>query len=201
MRNFINRSPDFMKFLWLTYLQPSIDYCSQLYSPNSGPQLMKLENILRSFTKRIDGFHTLNYWDRLKALNISSVGRRFQRYKCIYIWKILNGHAQNCGIEWYHNNKSGTMCKTRKIGTYFQPQRANSFQWIAPRLFNSLPRNIRDCRDSQEIFKSKLNEFLSKLPDCPLTRELTPIPMDPFDCSPSNSIIHWICYLKLGDRR
>ena len=131
-----------MKFLWLTYLQPNLDYCSQLYSPNSGPALMRLENLLKSFTKRIDGLQNLTYWERLKSLGISSLGRRFQRYKCIYVWKIINGHTLNCGLNWTWDEKHGMLCKTKKIGTYYQTQRSNSFQWIAPRLFNALPRSI-----------------------------------------------------------
>ena len=190
-----------MKFLWLTYLQPNIDYCSQLYSPNQGPLLMKLENVLRSFTKRVKDISHLNYWERLKKLGISSVGRRFQRYKCIYTWKILNGHAQNCGLSWEYTKKSGTLCKTKKIGKFFQTQRSHSFQWIGPRLFNALPRHIRDSKSSPSIFKSEINQFFNMIPDCPTTRDLTPVPMDPYDCAPSNSIIHWIQYLKIGERR
>ena len=151
--------------------------------------------------KKIDGLQNITYWERLKSLGISSVGRRYQRYKCIYVWKIINGHTLNCGLNWTWDEKHGTLCKTKKIGTYYQTQRSNSFQWIAPRLFNALPRSIRDSKDSPDEFKKKINDFLTNIPDCPLTRDQIPVPMDPFDCTPSNSLIHWIQYLKLGDRR
>ena len=200
LRNFYNRSPQFMKWLWLTYIQPKIDYCSQLYGPNSGPMLLKLENLLKSFTKRIDGFRNKSYWDRLKALDLSSIGRRIQRYKCIYTWKIVNGLVNNCNLSWSYNEYTGTIINTISVGKYYKSLRSQSFQWIGPRLFNSLPRHIRDCKLPLSDFKSLLNEFLRQVPDCPVTRTLTPVPMDPHDCSPSNCITHWILYLKLSDR-
>ena len=134
-------------------------------------------------------------------MGISSIGRRFQRYKCIYVWKILNGYAQNCGLSWDYTDKAGTLCKTKKVGKFYQTQRSHSFQWIGPRLFNSLPRHIRDSKSSPNIFKSEINQFFNLIPDCPITRDLTPVPMDPYDCAPSNSIIHWISHLKIGERR
>ena len=36
LRTFRNRDPDFMKFIWKVYIIPSIDYCSQLWSPRGG---------------------------------------------------------------------------------------------------------------------------------------------------------------------
>jgi len=76
---------------------------------------MKLENILNSFTKRIDGMSYLLYWDHLKILGISSLGKRFQRYKCFYTWKIINGHAQNCGLEWVWSKKITFYAKLEKF--------------------------------------------------------------------------------------
>ena len=80
LRTFNNRSVDFMKFCWKVYLQPIIDYASQLWAPHNGPWLRKLENILKSFTAKISGIGHLDYWNRLKELKIYSIQRRFERY-------------------------------------------------------------------------------------------------------------------------
>ena len=133
-------------------------------------------------------------------LDISSIGRRFQRYKIIYSWKILNNYVDNCGLQWTYSEKNGFLFKTPQVGKYYKSLCAQSFQWIAPRIFNCLPRYIRDNNSSPEIFKKELNIFLREIPDCPLTRELTPIAMDPYDCTPSISIIHWVQYLRLNTR-
>ena len=53
LRTFNNRSAEFMKFCWKVYIQPIIDYASQLWAPSSGPWLKKLENVLKSFTAKV----------------------------------------------------------------------------------------------------------------------------------------------------
>ena len=45
------RSKEFMKFIWLTYLQPKLDYCNQLWGPIGGHNLSKLENLLKSLVE------------------------------------------------------------------------------------------------------------------------------------------------------
>ena len=119
-----------MKFIWLTYLQPKIDYCSQLWGPT--------ENILNSFTKKINSFKSLTYWERLDRLNISSIGRRIKRYRCIYVWKIIQGHTMNCNIKWDYTPDRGILCYIPKVGNYAKTLHANSFQYVGPQTFNSL---------------------------------------------------------------
>ena len=99
-----------MKFIWKVYMIPVMDYCSQVWSPSYGAQLLRLENLQRSFTSRITGLKHLNYWERLDKLKILSVGRRMERYKIIYTRKILTGETANCGIEWDANARRGVMC-------------------------------------------------------------------------------------------
>ena len=45
-RNFITRDPEFQKVLWRTYLQPHLDYASQLWSPSTSKELQNLEDYL-----------------------------------------------------------------------------------------------------------------------------------------------------------
>ena len=47
----------------------------------------------------------------------------------------------------------------------------------------------------------KYNEFLRKIPDTPQTAELTPEVCDKFTAVPSNSMLNWIPYIGLDDRR
>ena len=161
LRNFHCRRPDFMKFLWLNYIQPKIYYWSQLYSPSSGPQLARLENLLRSFTKKVEGLQSTKYWDLLKSLQLSSINRRFERYKCLYAWKILNNKVDNCNLQLEHTDKSGYSFLTNKVGKYFVQNRTQSFQWIGPRLYNALPRYLRDFKPEFSEFKPLFNEFLA----------------------------------------
>ena len=93
LRWFNIRSIVFMKFIWKTYLLPVIDYCSQLYSPSTGSGLLKLENLQKAFTQKVSGIGHLSYWQRLEKIKLFSINRRFERYKLIYVHKILNGNV------------------------------------------------------------------------------------------------------------
>ena len=55
LRAFKNREKYFMRFIWKTYLIPKLEYCSQLWGPCEGPLLLKLENLQRAFTTKVNG--------------------------------------------------------------------------------------------------------------------------------------------------
>ena len=74
-----------MKHMFNTLVQPHIDYCSQLWMPQEGLNLEKVENLLRDFTRKIPGLQDLNYWERLNALKRNSEQRRLERYQIIYM--------------------------------------------------------------------------------------------------------------------
>ena len=88
LRTFTSRDPRAMRFLWISLVRPILDYCSPLWSPkptNYG-NIDRLEGVLRTFTKHVEGFQNLNYTERLKALNLHSIQRRHERFKIIYIY-------------------------------------------------------------------------------------------------------------------
>ena len=77
---------------------PVIDYSSQLWAPQEGVLLSKLEGLQKSFTKRVEGLRVMNYWERLKCLNLQSLHRR-------YTWKIMQYIVPNCGLMWDSNSR------------------------------------------------------------------------------------------------
>ena len=130
------------------------------------------------------------------------MGRRMERYRILYIYKIITGQVQNCGINWKNNLNSGTIVE--EIGTqeYFQIQRENSFHYAAPRLFNRLPRSLRDDRISTlDEWKIKLDKILAKIPDEPIVTGLTPGLCDHLNSKPTNSLYYWLTHLDLNSRR
>ena len=201
LRTFKNRNLDFMKWAWKVYIQPLADYCSQLWGPSYGPELKRIENTLKSYSSKIIGIKHMNYWDRLKAMKLYSMGRRIERYRILYIYKIITGQVQNCGINWSNTINSGTIITEISTQEYFQSQRENSFHFTAPRLFNRLPRSLRDDRASTlDKWKMKLDKLLSKIPDEPIVPDLTPGLCD-YSSKPTNSLYFWLPHLELNTRR
>ena len=183
-----------MKSIWRQLILPHIDYCSQLYQPTGGGELQKLEELQRHFSSRVFG-PKLDYWERLKFLNISSIQRRFERYRIIYVWKVFEGIVPNCGINETYINRLGCKCNipslNRSAPARIRTIRESSFQIHGGRLFNSLPQYLRDKTSrSVEEFKESLDAFLSKIPDQPNVQgtEYTPRACDIFSGRPSNSL-------------
>ena len=98
-RTFYSRDLQFMRQMYVSVIRPHIDYCSQLWGPGEGPHLDKLEKLQAYFTRLIPSIRSLTYVDRLKALKIQSIQRRFDRYKITYVRKILMKIVPNPGIS------------------------------------------------------------------------------------------------------
>ena len=166
-RTFQTRELHFMKKMFTTYVRPYLNYCSQLWSPGEGPWLDKLEKVQYNFTKLIPSIRDLDYSDRLARLNLSSIQRRYDRYKIFYIKKILNNLVPNVGISVCHDREHRNGLSLEVMGNNVNKLRKNSFQFTGPRIFNLLPKDIRNHNGSMETFKILLDNFLSTVPDIP----------------------------------
>ena len=170
LRTFRSRSPALMLILWKSLVLPHHDYCSQLWSPYTVADIQKLEMLQRSFVRKIDGMHALNYWEQLNKLGLYSLERRRERYRIFYVWKVIEGFSPALkGISTYNHIRFGRLCHVPVIRQGpFHGLRNSSFSVKALQLFNSIPRNIRDLSGcSKDQFKNKLDEFLRKIPDEP----------------------------------
>lgn len=172
LRTFSARDSITMMTLWKSLVQPHLDYCSQLWSPTKLGEVEKLESLQRSFTNRIDGLSSKNYWQRLSILRTNSQCRRQERYIIIYAWKILENKVPNPGLKSVHCPRKGRLLKIPEIvkssPCYVKTIKESSFCTRAPRLFNLMPleiRNLTEC--SVDCFKNKLDKHLSKIPDEP----------------------------------
>ena len=193
----------FMKLLWKQLIQPHVDYCSQLM-PLTGNNISQLENLQRNYLRKIFNLKDMSYWQRLKICQMLSQERRLERYKMIYIWKILEKMVPNCGIETSENLRFGRLCKVppiKKCSAKIETLRENSFQVKGPQLFNILPPKIRKMtRCSIEDFKTELDNFLSKIPDEPNVSggQYTPRACNQTTGKPSNSVTDQVRTLNIG---
>ena len=202
LRTFRSRNTFMMKVLWKQLLQPHIDYCSQLYFQGYSPDLARLENLQRKYTRQIREVKDLNYWERLGTLGLKSQERRIERYRIIYTWKCLEGLVPNCGITSSQRERTGRLCEIEKVNNRaserIQSLKEKSFKINGPMLFNSLPKNLRNkSKCSVDDFKFQLDAFLRKVPDQPKTPSLEPEAMNQYTAKPSNSLIDQARRLKI----
>ena len=197
LRTFRTREPKPMLTLWKSLILSEHDYCSQLWNPQRKGKIQSLDQIQHSFLKKIHTVSDLTYWDQLTALGLYSLQRRRERYTAIYTWKILEGLVPNIAsgedalsAKWHP--RRGRECAVPKVSTTapvrIQTIRRSSFAINGPRIFNSLPQQIRDITGCElSAFKPKLDKVLSKIPDQP------PIPgYTAYRQCDTNSLIDWL---------
>ena len=186
---FKTRTSNEMMLLYKTYVRPHLEYCCPLWNP-SGPNsinlIIQLESVQRTFTSKIAGMHDMNYWQRLKNLNLMSLQRRRERYIIIYMWKVLTGKAPNdLQISFYMNQRGAIKATLPSIPN----RRSNiasydkSFSVLGPKLWNLLPTECSLKLDSLDSFKHSIGNFVQSFPDLP--------PANGYFCPNSNSLLEW----------
>ena len=177
-----------MLTLWKSLVTPHLEYCAQLWSPNEVKLIQLIEDVQKSFTRKIKNLQSLNYWERLKKLKMYSLQRRRERYIIIYTWSIIENLVPNVGnISSYRNPRQGRKCYIPLVQRGpWQKLVYSSFKIQGPRLFNALPsylRNLSGC--TKDKFKNELDKYLFRIPDEPLMPGYTALRR-----SDSNSIIN-----------
>lgn len=184
--------------LYKTLVLSRAEYNCILWSPSSPGLISRLESVQRSFTRKLDQFNGQNrpnYWERLSRLNMYSLERRRERYAVLYIWKILQGISPNPGIQQQVNPRTGTHLRLPAIAMtspcWVKTLRRNSFVYKGSRVFNSLPKHLREIDQKMSLisYKSKLDKFLQTLPDQPTVQGLS-------RAASTNSIVDQIGYAK-----
>ena len=175
LRTFVSRDKLTMLTLLKSLVIPQIEYCCQLWNPYRICDIQNIECIQKSFTKKISGMNNLNYWQRLKALNLYSLERRRERYIIIYVWKIINELVPNIEsrnkISTTHPTRFGKKCAIPPLKNSsmcrIKTCKDNSFFVKGPKLFNCLPSELRDYKGKADSFKHQLDKYLLTVPDQP----------------------------------
>ena len=195
LRTFRSRNAELMLTLWKSLVLPILDYCSQLWSPIKTGLIQEIENIQKSFTRKIYCEKRGDYWERLDTLGLYSLQRRRERYRIIYVWKILENLVPNVGSDKIQSRSSirhGRMCVVslplKNAPAEVKRLVEASFTVHAGNLFNALPKSIRNLTNVDlSTFKKKLDGYLSSIADEPQSPGYTDRRR-----AASNSLIHMI---------
>ena len=176
LRVFNTRQPLAMITLYKALVVPHLEYCCQLWSPTNLGRIRRLESVQRSLTAKIWGLADINYWERLKILNMFSLERRRERYLIVYTFKILSNISPNFVCDRFKvkasiSDRRGRTCIIPPLNTRSPAAISSlieqSFPVGGPRLFNAMPADLRNFDGSLEAFKIKLDKYLQKIPDQP----------------------------------
>ena len=105
---FRTRDSTTMKTLYTNMVRSKLEFCCPLWDPVRVQDIQKLEGIQRTFTSKISGCQHLDYYARLKRLQILSLQRRRERYTIIHTWKMLHGMVpNNIDLKFYDSGRNG----------------------------------------------------------------------------------------------
>ena len=170
---------------------------SGIHGKRKSYKLLKLL-IQLTFTYKITEVQHLNYGERLYELKLNYLQRRRERYVIIYIWKITQQMVPNIdgtmgdNIKTRKHPRHGTQCVIQ-YPTNRNPAQSlqeNAITVFGPRLYNSLPKYLRDIESVKtEKFNFELDKFLELISDeTQMTNYVT--------ASGSNSILDQLTHLR-----
>ena len=176
-----------MLTLYKSLVRSHLEYCCPLWNSCKSSETQLLEGVQRTFTSKIWGFQHLNYWQRLKALDIMSLQRRRERYIIIHMWKILHGVCPNgLNVQFSLPSRLGTKaiipCLSKSSSQHNQTLYDTSFAVMGPRLWNIIPGKLHSV-ESLVQFKTNLKVFMKTFPDEP--------PINGYICRNGNSLLEW----------
>ena len=124
-----------------------------------------------------------------------------ERYKCLYIWKSLNGLVPSLGLEWADSDgRSGSRLRYPKIigpEGHNRTLQRDSINWEGVRIFNSLPDVIKNYKGTKEGMKNLLDRYIQNIPDQPEYPGMIPGGRTMYG-KPSNSIADWTRVLNIN---
>ena len=134
-----------MRSVFKTLVLPHLDYCSQFWSPCKATIILKLEKVQKNFLRRFPSLRNQSYWTQLETLKLFSIQRRHERYRAIYIWKVLENLVPICGFTVTHDRETRLGRRVEAANQRgWSSITETTFQMQAAKLFNSLPKEVRN---------------------------------------------------------
>ena len=109
---------------------------------------------------------------KTSSFKLNSKKRRRERYQIIFIWKVAQGLVQGYQATFITSERRGRKMQLAPLCNQapasVRKARESSLQVKGARLFNCIPRELRDTSTgTSDQFKAKLDAWLSTIPDQP----------------------------------
>ena len=108
----------------------------------------------------------------MAALQLYSQERRRERYAIIFLWKVAQQLVQGYTVSFVHNQRRGRFAVVHPSAGSTSPlavkkARESSLQVKGSKLFNLIPKELRDLSGTVDQFKAGLDRWLADIPDQP----------------------------------
>ena len=90
-KGFVTRDVHVLKQAYVTFIRPTLEYASVVWSPYKLKHINAIEKIQRHFTRRIPHLRDLSYGERLAIINLETLELRRLKADLTMYYKILHG--------------------------------------------------------------------------------------------------------------
>ena len=152
---------------FITYVRPILEYCCQIWSPYLVRDVNLIENVLRSFTRRLCYKFGLGsevpYARRLEMFKVQTLEMRRIFLDLLFLFKMLNGNVDLSAKSFFStiDHRHVTRGSSNNIVTKFVGRLEidnNFFTHRVQRYWNALPIGIKQCT-SVATFRTQLAKF------------------------------------------
>jgi hypothetical protein len=155
---FQSKNIQLLKKAYISYVRPSLEYCSIIWSPYYIQDINLIERVQKYFTKRILGKLKLTYPERLKYLAIDSLEERRIKIDLAETFKFLNcEHRKSTHFFEMNPNPHN---HSRDLYIKFYRTNARKF-WFGNRVcpwWNKLPSHIKQSKNINQ-FKKLISKY------------------------------------------
>ena len=146
--------------IYKTYLRPSLEYNTQIWSPHLISDIDRVERVQRKFTKYLPGFWNLSYVQRLNALNLQSLEERRLIFDLVLMFKIVHGDVDIDPNLLFSFNQNPTRGHDRRVCIQYSRLNCRKYFFVnrVAERWNSLDQSIINSKDHFE-FKEKITNL------------------------------------------
>ena len=163
-RSFSYLDPPTFKKLFCAFVRPHLEYGQSIWSPHLQKHINAIENVQKRATKLVDGLKNLDYEERLRSCNLTTLHFRRMRGDMIETWKHFNIYENDILSPSFkpnkrpvRNNNHPMQLYQRRSGDGERGIQTNSFYYRITDAWNSLPTSVVQS-ETIDAFKEKLDE-------------------------------------------
>ena len=166
-RSFEHLDQETFLYLYKGLIRPKLEYAQAVWNPHLQGSIYAIEAVQRRATKLVPGFSNLEYSERLRKLNLTTLSCRRARGDMLETFKYMKGQYNTSPILHLDTRTHGTTTRGHQLklekGRSRLDVRKHFFTQRVVNLWNSLPENLVSA-PTVNAFKNQIDQLWQDAP-------------------------------------